>query len=666
MPKRTATVVAAALTVLAALISAALVGAAPPSGRGRPAATLGASAAATDPLDPLSADEIQTTFKVIEQARNLAPGTFFPIVRLDEPAKATAAWSPGTQFPRRAFANVFDHSANKLYEAVVDLRAKQLVSWTPRASAQPAVYLSEYGMADALVHAYEPFKQAMRDRGIDPDDVYVDVWAPGDAAAPAPAGTRLLRALAFYRGKLPNPYDRPIEGVVITLDMNHDRVIDFVDTGARPVDTTNPGAASDQRSGLKPLVVQQPNGPSFTVDGRSVVWQGWHFRADFSPREGLVLDRVGYEENGAVRPIIYRLALAEIYVPYGLDDSNWTWRSAFDVGEYNLGQFAVEQEKNVDVPENAVFFDSVLAGDTGSKGGSYVLPHAIAMYERDAGSLWQRTDPTTFERDARFARELVVKSAYFIGNYTYEEEFVFHQDGSIEVHVNASGTTLNQGIASAADGNRTGKTVTPNIAAPNHQHFISFRIDFDVDGVDNRVVEQNIVPTASAAGNAFAAQETPLLTEQFRDSDGASNRSWVIENASKVNALGEPTGYALEPGDDGIPRQRPDFPALLRAPFAQHPFWVTRYKDGELYAAGDYPNQGQPGNGLSSYNSGESVDGRDVVAWYTLALTHHPRVEEYPVMPTESLGFRIVPDGFFDENPALHAPDQTRNGRNRP
>ena len=55
---------------------------------------------------------------------------------------------------------------------------KQLVSWTPRPDAQPAVFLSEYATADALVHAYPPFKKAMRDRGIDPDDVYVDVWAP--------------------------------------------------------------------------------------------------------------------------------------------------------------------------------------------------------------------------------------------------------------------------------------------------------------------------------------------------------------------------------------------------------------------------------------------------------------------------------------------------------
>jgi primary-amine oxidase len=57
---------------------------------------------------------------------------------------------------------------------------------------------------------------------------------------------------------------------------------------------------------------------------------------------------------------------------------------------------------------------------------------------------------------------------------------------------------------------------------------------------------------------------------------------------------------------------------------------VTLDKDTEQYAGGDYPNQGAAGNGLTAYNSSETVDGKDVVVWYSLALTHHPRVEEYP------------------------------------
>ena len=48
----------------------------------------------------------------------------------------------------------------------------------------------------------------------------------------------------------------------------------------------------------------------------------------------------------------------------------------------------------------------------------------------------------------------------------------------------------------------------------------------------------------------------------------------------------------------------------------------------------------------------------DVVVWYTAGFTHIARPEDYPVMPTDSLGFRIIPHGFFDRNPALDAPDQ--------
>jgi Cu2+-containing amine oxidase len=167
MPKRALTL---AVAVLAVLVTAGIVGATSlMHERGHPPASARASAAATDPLDPLRGEEIGTAFKVIEQSRKLANDTFFPLVKLDEPVKnGDAAWAPGRQFPRRAFVDVFDRGANKLYQAIVDLGAKQLVSWTPRPGEQPAVYLSEYEAADSIVHAYAPFKKAMRDRGLDP------------------------------------------------------------------------------------------------------------------------------------------------------------------------------------------------------------------------------------------------------------------------------------------------------------------------------------------------------------------------------------------------------------------------------------------------------------------------------------------------------------------
>jgi len=47
------------------------------------------------------------------------------------------------------------------------------------------------------------------------------------------------------------------------------------------------------RTGLKPLNVVQPEGPSFSVDGNMVFWQKWSMRVSFNYREGLVLHTVG-------------------------------------------------------------------------------------------------------------------------------------------------------------------------------------------------------------------------------------------------------------------------------------------------------------------------------------------------------------------------------------
>jgi Cu2+-containing amine oxidase len=67
------------------------------------------------------------------------------------------------------------------------------------------------------------------------------------------------------------------------------------------------------RQGLKPVSITQPEGTSFTVDGHEVRWQKWRFQVGFTPREGLVLHLIRYED----RPIVYRASLAEMFIPYG-------------------------------------------------------------------------------------------------------------------------------------------------------------------------------------------------------------------------------------------------------------------------------------------------------------------------------------------------------------
>jgi primary-amine oxidase len=633
-----------------------------PTSRGREQAPLAASAAVTDPLDPLTTQEINRTMRTIERDSRFPADAVFPLVTLKEPTKAELA---AGGFPRRSFTHLYDRAANRLYEVVVDPAAQTVLSWTAKpAGTQPAVWGNEFDEGDAVVRADPRFAAKMAARGInDPENVYIDVWAPGELPVGLRStGHRFLRAIFFYRGTVPNPYNRPIEGLTFTMDMTTRKVVEIIDTVVRPVSRTAGGSTPPERSDLAPLQQSQPGGQSFTIDGRNVSWQRWHFRVDYGMREGLILHGIGYEDGNRIRPIIHRIAMSEVYVPYGLNDPNWSWRTAMDIGEYNLGQYAEPLRKNVDVPETAEFFDEVVASDTGSVDGAYALPNAVAVYERDSATLWDRTDPSTFDRDARFGRELVVAAAYVIGNYTYMTEYAFQQDGTIAVQVGSMGTTLNRGVRNAAEGNTSGSLVAPNIAAPDHQHFFNFRIDFDVDGTANRVRESNTAMTGGASENGFATTATTLATEQFRDGNAPSNRSWIVESTNKTNALGDPTAYAILPSAWNPPYSGPNYPPLGQAAFAKHQVWFTKAKDAEAYAAGDYVNQGQAGEGLPAFISpAENINGQDVVAWYTAAFSHHPHPEEFPTMSNERIRFRLAPLGFFDRYPALDVPDQRGN-----
>ena len=604
----------------------------------------------------MTSEEIATAFQVIEGSRDLPATAFFPIVSLQEPPKAEVlSWSPGRPFRREAFAQVYDRAANRLFEAVVDLRTERLLSFAEVPGAQPAVFGDEYESADAAVRRDARWRLAMTRRGLDPDDVFLDVWAPGELnLPPAGAGARLLRALSFFAGDLPNAYDRPIEGVLVTIDANRMQVLDVQDTGARPVNRTATDAPGGTRPPLAPLVVKQPDGPGFKIRGSQVAWQGWRFRVGFNPREGVVFHQIGFKRAGRVRPVVYRLALDEIYVPYALPDPTWSWRAALDVGEYNLGQFLEQLQPDVDVPSNAVFLDEFTPSDLGSAGDPPVirLENGVALYERDSGVLWDRVDAATGDRSARLGRELVVTSTMPNGNYTYTVDYVFRLDGGIDVVAGATGTLLTRGVASASTGNAFGTLVAPFVAAPSHQHFFNFRVDFDVDGVRNRLVEADTRTVPSSEGNAFDTDESVVDREGFRDAAPTADRRWVVESTTRHGALGNHTAYELRPHVSTPPYSERSYPPLRQAAFAQHAVWATRYADGELSAVGDHPNQGVAGEGLPEYVARqEDIDDHDLVVWYTVGMTHEPTIEQFPVMPRETVGFSLHPHGFFDRNP---------------
>jgi primary-amine oxidase len=202
--------------------------------------------------------------------------------------------------------------------------------------------------------------------------------------------------------------------------------------------------------------------------------------------------------------------------------------------------------------------------------------------------------------------------------------------------------------------------VAPGIEAPNHQHFFCWRLDFDVDGTANRVVELNTSNAQAmlhdTLGEWFGMERRTLRSEleAQRDIDFATARRWLVVNNSTMNSLGQPTAYAILPGENAPPFSSATSAPRRRAAFLNHHLWVTRYDPSQMYASGEFVNIAADSEGVATWSlKDQSIIDQDVVLWYTFAVTHLPRPEDWPVMTPYTAGFRLVPVGFWGGNPTV-------------
>jgi primary-amine oxidase len=417
---------------------------------------------------------------------------------------------------------------------------------------------------------------------------------------------------------------------------------------------------------LKPIEITQPEGPSFEVQGWEVSWQKWRFRIGFTPREGLVLHTVGYEDQGRLRPVLYRASYSEMVVPYGDPGATQNRKNAFDIGEYGIGMLANSLELGCDCLGEIRYFDAVL---NDNQGRPLRLVNAVCLHEEDVGMLWKHVDWRTGATEVRRSRRLVVSFVATVGNYEYGFYWYLYQDGTIESEVKLTGILSTMGFL-PDEQPEYGTLVAPQLCAPNHQHFFNVRLDMTVDGQENCVyeVDTEAMPPGpeNPHGNAFRTRSTLLATdtEARRTVDPLAARSWKIVNPSVRNGLGEPVAYRLVPGDNVLPFADPDASVTKRAGFITKHLWVTPYEPSERYAAGDYPNQHAGGAGLPAWTeSSRPVENTDLVVWYTFGHHHIPRPEDWPVMPLTTIGFKLKPSGFFDRSPALDVPPSApKNG----
>lgn len=623
------------------------------------------SISAQHPLDPLTATEIADAVAILRSHRQLGKSIRFVTVVLNEPSKQVVLnFKSGDPIDRQVFIIILDNANGATYESVVSLATSAVVTWKQVLNVQPSIMLDEFIECEAAVKASPKFQAAAKKRGItNLDLVMVDPWSAGNYSIDE-AQRRLSRALCWVRSSpTDNGYARPIGGLLVMVDLNTMEVIEVEDYGVVPLPPQDGNYATEfvqeYRQDLKPLEIVQPEGPSFQVQGYEIRWQKWQMRIGFTPREGLVLHTVSYEERGRVRPILYRASLVEMAVPYGDPSPQHYRKNAFDVGEYGVGMLANSLKLGCDCLGEIHYFDAFLSN---SRGEAIAIENAICLHEEDYGILWKHVDWRTGQTEVRRSRRLVLSFVATVGNYEYGFFWYFYQDGNIQYEVKLTGI-VNTGALMPGETSKYGTLIAPQLYAPIHQHIFNVRLDMSIDGQRNSVYEVNTeaepLGPENPHGNAFSAKSTLLATELAaqRLSDPMKGRYWKIVNPSVTNQMGYPVSYKLLPGENMLPFAHPSSSIMKRAGYTSKHLWVTPFDPEERYPAGNYPNQHPGGDGIVAWTKADrSVENTDLVLWYTFAHNHVPRAEDWPVMPTSYIGFSLKPTNFFDQNPANDVP----------
>lgn len=678
------------------------------------------------PLDPLTPDEIvavslavreyvatKTSVKAIKFITSslLLPPKRAVLAHLGIPLTTGEKPEDPTPITRKAEVDIIDVVSGDTYSAILALTHGR---WTVETleklpeGTQPQISVEELSLCEVIVRQDPRIQEIAKELGLKPEQIYADGWSIGYDER-FPKSTRVQQALMFGRySEHENLYAHPLDFIPV-IDANLNKVIhiDFPahynPEGKLSVSTTQPPNIQNdslQASGrervpmptkrfdflpdlqkedpdfkhrepVKPLHILQPEGVSFKMDGHVLEWQKWKMHISFTQREGVALSTITYNDNGVIRPVLYRLSLVEMIVPYGAPEHPHPRKFAFDSGEYGMGTMANELSLGCDCLGQIHYLPGTyVAGD----GSAVVIKNVICIHEEDNGVLWKHTDYRPGGRGQTVrSRRLVVSMVCTLANYEYIWNYHFYQDGNIELEVRLTGI-LQTYVIKDGEANKYGTTVAPNINAHYHQHIFSVRLDPMIDGLHNSVVETDIHPLAEPAGsaenyagNGFYTTETVLKSqlEGAREYDWNKERRWRIINPSRKHyASGKDVGYSLNVKGGMTPMLAKQAGwAGRRAAFGSKAIWCIRDvedgKGGRMWPAGKYVPQTreEPSDSLGSWAKEEgSIENEDILVYITVGTTHIPRPEDWPVMPVEHLSILLKPNNFFDINPAMDVP----------
>ncbi|KAL3626249.1 hypothetical protein CASFOL_029798 [Castilleja foliolosa] len=531
--------------------------------------------------------------------------------------------------------------------------------------------LNNEEQADAidLPLKYTPFIDSITKRGLSISQVLCDTFSIGWYGEMNTK--RVCKVICYYVNDTINFYMRPIEGIVVTVDLDEMKIVDYRDRLMAPMPRAD---GTDYRESkqdslydnrINSMTILQQDGPSFTIDGTHVRWANWDFHLGFDMRVGAIISLASIfdHDKNKYRSVLYKGYISELFVPYQDPSEEWYFKTFLDIGEFGFGLCTMPLQPNTDCPENAVFLDGYY---TTRDGDIARISNVFCVFERYAGDVMWRHSEAALPGDPVEVRPditLIVRTVSTVSNYDYIIDWEFKQSGSIKVTVGLSGILEVRGTKythrdQIQDEEVYGTLLSENIIGTRHDHFLNFYLDLDIDGVSNSLMKSHLQTFVN--GDSPRKSYWKVVNEMAKTESDAKIRLGLgsteikIVNTNKKTKVGNEIGYRLMPGSVVGPLLLENDYEQMRGAFSEFNVWVTPYNKSEKWAGGAYVDQSHGDDTLAQWTlRNREIENKDIVLWYTLGFHHVPVQEDFPIMPTMRLDFELRPANFFDHNPVL-------------
>ncbi|KAM9712696.1 diamine oxidase [copper-containing] [Menidia menidia] len=405
----------------------------------------------------------------------------------------------------------------------------------------------------------------------------------------------------------------------------------------------------------------EPQGHRYRIEGNFVEYAGWSFAYRVRSSAGLQVFDLRF--NG--ERIAYEISLQEAIAFYSGDTPAAMQTKYIDAG-WAMGTSTYELAPGIDCPEIASFIDLYHYFDTDKP---VLHKNALCIFEMTTAMPLRRHFNSNFQGGYNFYgglenTVLVLRTTSTVYNYDYIWDFVFYQNGVVEVKVSASGYI--HATFFTPNGLHYGSKVYDHVLGNLHTHLIHYKVDLDIDGRENSFesIDLKYVNFTNPWSPKHFIVQSKLHKTQHKTERSAAFRfgkkfpRYVhFYNPNEKNKWGHQKGYRIQFNSHAHSVLPKGWREENGISWSRYRLAVTRHKDSEATSSSIYAQNDpwEPAVLFDDYINAEDIVNKDLVAWVTVGFLHVPHSEDIPntATPGNAVGFFLRPFNFFDEDPSL-------------